>query len=220
MAQSYGTLTDTNIAVPTDSILGINIQEQLLGTSISAVTGEAIPTALTLMLSVDGSTSQTITVQGNTPMDVANSIQVAIQALAVNPGFVGFTARYDIGLSQYILTSGTAGTASSSVVVSGGTAAPVIHLGVTNGGSESYTGSEVIVYTVYYQFVFNAGQYYSSAPVKVLSSDIATPASITEMLVLANERAAQIKEGQQSSLYPYVFSDNETHNGPVSLPLH
>ena len=215
MSQSYGQLSFTPIAVPVDSILDIVSKEQLLGTSISGITTEALPSALTIELAIDGSSVQTITVSGNQPYDVASAIQTSVQTLAINSGFTKFTCRYDNHLGQYILESGTAGSSSSSVIVSGGTAAATLQLGTSNGGTESYTGHEVIVYIVKYQFVFNAGAQYALADVIVNSSDMGTPTNLSELMALANERAAQMKLEMQSSAYPYIFGDITSQDGPA-----
>lgn len=221
MAQSYSNFSFTPIPVPVDSIVGINQKEQQLGTSISGVTGEALPSALTLEILLDGDGSaQTISVQGNQPYDVAAAIQAAVRLLTPNgtapaSAFTGFTCRYDNHLSQYILASGTSPSATSSCLVTGGTAASVLDLGSANGGTESYTGHEVITYWVKYQFVFNAGAYYGSATVLVSSSDMSTPTSMVQLMALANERAAQMKEEIQSSFYPYTKTTNNSQNGPA-----
>ena len=114
----------------------------------------AINTAagITLDLDVDGDGVQTIIISLHTSgSDVAADIQTKVRALTANiptnqPAFDDFTCVFNGTINQYTLTSGSTGI-GSTVVVSGGTAAPSLYLGLTEGGYEVRGNSHVLKQT-------------------------------------------------------------------------
>lgn len=112
------------------------------GRSISD-TGAAVSIAAgsQLDINLDGDGVQTITLALNvTGAAIAADIQTKVTALTANnpvnqPAFTGFTATFNGGVAQYTLVSGSSGV-GSAVVISGGTAAPILLLGIAEGGTE------------------------------------------------------------------------------------
>jgi len=215
MAQSYGNYVPTTLANPTDSITGVYSVEQLLGTSISGAgpVGFAAPSTLTV---TDNSVPYAITIPALTNLyDIAASIQSQI----VTAGDAGFTARYDSGLDQLVLSSATAGQAASKCTVTAGTAQPFLKLGVAYGGTESYATAEVITYYVTYLFVYT-GSSFGVGSVVVNSSDMVTPTNLSQMEAIANKRAAQLKIELQPGFHvnpPTVGTAITSLNGAVVL---
>jgi hypothetical protein len=215
MAQSYGNLNPTVLANATDSITGVASIEQELGTSISAASPQGFAAPSTLIITTDVSGAQTITIPASLNVyDICTSIQTQMDVF--DPKFV---ARYDSGLNQVILSSGTAGAAASSCVVSGGSAQPFLKLGAAFGGTESYAGHEIVTYIVTYLFVYN-GASFGAGSVLVKSSDLASPLSLVDLEAVANGRAAQLKVELQPGFGinpPIVVTSPQTINGPVIL---
>jgi len=111
-----------------------------LGTSVSDTTPATSTTSGdTLTLNINGDGAQTIILAtSGTGADVAADIEAKVRALTAftpsnQPAYNNFTAVYT---TVYTLTSG-AGAHPSSVVVSGGTAAAALKLGIANGGTEA-----------------------------------------------------------------------------------
>ncbi len=125
-----------------------------------------VTNSLASPISLTGPVKFLITVNGDGPAEVtltgamangaaiASAIQTAVQAItpirtANAAAFSGFTASYDNGNNAsapaLVLTSGTAGPASSVVVTNSvaQNAAGTLHLGISNGGSE-ITGGAVL----------------------------------------------------------------------------
>ena len=215
MAQSYGNYVPTTLANPTDSITGVYSVEQELGTSISGKgpVGFAVASTLTV---IDNGTPYAITIPASTNLyDIAASIQ----SLVVAAGDTNFTARYDSGINQLVLSSATAGQPASSCTVTAGTAQVPLKLGAAHGGTESYAGAEVITYYVTYLFVYT-GSSFGVGSVVVKSSDMVTPTSLPQMKAIANERAAQLKIELQPGFHinpPTVGTAIVSQNGPVVL---
>lgn len=228
MAQSYGNLSNSTILAATDEILGVSWVEQQLGTSLSALDPDNTVTAgLTLSLNIDQDGAQVIALDANDDLnDIAADIQAKVRALTVI-GFADqaalddFTCRWDSALKKLVLTSGTAYVQPPAysqipaVVVTGGSAATPLKLGVAQDGTESYTGAEVRTYTVKYRFVYGAGRNFGSADVVVYSSQMAVPTDLAELEAIANARASQMKA--QEELTAFTSGDDATLIGPVSL---
>jgi hypothetical protein len=216
MAQSYGNYVPTTLANPTDSITGVTAVEQELGTSISG-TGPQGPTVTPITLTInDNGTPTTVTIAPSTNL---YDISASIQAQMVAGGDPLFTARYDSGLDQIILSSGTVGQPSSQLRVTGGTGQTLLKLGTAFGGTESYAGSEVITYYVTYLFVY-PGLSFGAGSVVVKSSDMVSPTSLPQMEAIANERAAQLKAELRPGFTfnpPVVVTATDALNGPVNL---
>ncbi len=111
-----------------------------LGTSISAAIPATATTAGdTLILAINGESTQTITLATSASgAAVAADIQAKVRALtakdsALQAAYDRFTCAYT---TVYTLTSGMAGS-NSAVVVSAGTAAVALKLGLGNAGSEA-----------------------------------------------------------------------------------
>lgn len=112
------------------------------GSSVSA-TSPAIATTAgqTLIINLNADGAQTITLAANsTAVSIAADIQAKVHALtAVTPANqTAFSSLICVSnlTGQYALISGLQG-ATSAVVVSGGTAAVALKLGVVNGGAET-----------------------------------------------------------------------------------
>jgi hypothetical protein len=111
------------------------------GTSISdAAPGTTTTGVVTLTLNLDGDGAQTVSLETDLASGaaIAADIQAKVRALvSTNPAkqqaYSSFTAVYT---TVYTLTSGTTGSAST-VVVSGGTGAAGLKLGLANGGTEA-----------------------------------------------------------------------------------
>lgn len=215
MAQSYGNYVPTTLANPTDSITGVTIIEQELGTSISGAGPQGFTAPSTLNVFDNGST-YTVTLAASTNM---YDICASIQSQVIADGDLLFTARYDSGLNQIILSSGTVGAAASRCNVTGGTAQGPLKLGTAFGGTESYAGAEVITYIVTYLFVYT-GASFGAGSVVVSSADMTTPTNISQMEGIANARAAQLKIELQPGFGinpPVVVNNTNAINGPVVL---
>lgn len=111
------------------------------GTSTSASSaGTSVFVNDTIILNVDGDGVKTILLAANTTgVAIAADIQAKVRALAATSpvkqlAYNGFTTVFTGG--QYVLTSGIFGS-GSTVVVSGGTTAVNLKLGVSNGGTEA-----------------------------------------------------------------------------------
>jgi len=224
MAQSYGNSSFTPITPAVDSIVGVTIDTQLYGTSISGVAPAstlAASTTLTIEIDNDGA-AQTVTFPAEHNIyDIAAFIQATVNSwvpggTAPLKAFTGFTAVYNPAADQLVLTSGTAGSSTSRVQVTGGTAATSLLLGTANGGSESTSASPSITYYVHYQFVYGAGTNFGVGDVVVLSSEISTPTSLSQVEAVANGRAASIKAAQAPTSYT-VETTSAAINGPVTL---
>ncbi len=228
MAQSYSNLSLSTILAATDEILGVSSVAQQLGTTLSADNpAEVLAGAQNLSINIDQDGVQIITLSAHTNLhDTAADIQTQVRALLV-VGFADqlayddFTCRWDEVLKRLVMTSGTAVTQPPAytqipaVVITGGTAAPDLKLGVAEGGSEAYTGSEVITWTVKYRFVYGSGRAFGSADVVVLGSDMTDPTDTAELLLIANARASQMKAEQETTIY--TSGDAPSLIGPVIL---
>lgn len=114
-----------------------NIQGQSVSGAAPAV---AVSEGATLQISLDGDGARTITLgAGSTAAAVAADIQGKVRALPPNDGanaaaYSGFVCAYNSILQKYYLVVPTweGGTA----VVSGGTAAAPLKLGIADGGTE------------------------------------------------------------------------------------
>jgi hypothetical protein len=215
MAQSYGNYVPTTLANPTDSITGVTSVEQELGTSISAAGPVGLTVSSTLTVNDDG-TAYSVTLA---PSQNIYDICASIQAQIITAGDTNFTARYDSGLDQIILSSGTVGQPSSKCTVTGGTAQGPLKLGTAFGGTESFAGSEVITYYVTYLFVYT-GASFGAGSVVVSSADMTTPTSMVQLAAIANARAAQLKVELQPGFGinpPVVVNNTNAINGPVVL---
>lgn len=136
--------TDPNFGAPliyettTRNILPITSGRSVSATSAAV----SVSAGQTLDINIDNDGVQTIVLSLNvTGAAIAADIQAKVTALTANapvnqPAFTGFTATYDIGTSQYTLISGSAGI-TSTVEISGGTAAPILLLGEDEGGVET-----------------------------------------------------------------------------------
>jgi len=216
MAQSYGNYVPTTLANPTDSITGVTSVEQELGTSISAAGPQGFPVAPVTLTINDNATPHTVTLAISTNL---YDICASIQAQMVADGDTLFTARYDSGLDKIVLSSGTVGQPSSTLMVTGGTGQSLLKLGTAFGGTESYVAHEVITYYVTYLFVY-PGLSFGAGSIVVNSSDMATPTSLSEMETIANARAAQLKIELQPGFGvnpPVVVTATNALNGPVVL---
>jgi len=118
------------------------IDPSVRGCSISGLNaGEIVTAGLTLTINLNGDGAQSISLAANiTGLTVAADIQAKVRALtAFTPSnqsaYDNFLAEFNTILIQYSLASGTDGP-SSTVVVSGGTAAATLKLGIANGGFE------------------------------------------------------------------------------------
>ena len=215
MAQSYGIYTSATVATPTDSITGVTSIEQKLGTSISGAGPMGFIASSTLNVYDNGITYALTLAPSANIYDICSSIQAQVIA----GGDLNFTARYNSGLDQIILSSGTVGTAASKCSVTGGTAAVPLKLGTVNGGTESFAGSEVITYFVTYLFVYE-GTSYGAGSVVVHSSDMTIPTNLAQMESIANSRAAQLKRELTPGFGvnpPAVVNSTNAINGPVVL---
>jgi phage tail sheath protein FI len=112
------------------------------------------PAKFLITINGDGPAEVTLTGAMASLGAIATAIQSAVQAItpqrSVNKdAFLNFNASYDISNNDWapalVLTSGVRGTASSVVVtnVVGQKAAGILHLGISNGGSE-ITGGAVL----------------------------------------------------------------------------
>lgn len=114
-----------------------------IGASLSVSAGQ------TLDINLDDDGVQTIVLSLNvTGATIAADIQAKVNALTANnpvnqPAFTSFTASFNGGLDQYTLVSGSTGV-GSTVVISGGTAAPVLLLGEAEGGTEVRGNSHLL----------------------------------------------------------------------------
>ncbi len=228
MAQSYGNLSISTITAATDEIMGVSSVSQQLGTTLSgADPAENLVAAQDLSINIDQDGAQTITLSAHTNLqDIASDIQEQVRALTVigfadQLAYDDFTCRWDENLKRLVLTSGTSVTQPPlyaqipAVVIAGGTAAPELKLGLAEGGSEAYTGSEVITWTVKYRFVYGSGRAFGSADVVVNGSDMTDATDTAELLLIANARASQIK--QENELTIYTSGDAPSLVGPVVL---
>ena len=224
MAQSYGNPSTSALTAAVDEILGVTKVTQDIGTSLSEESPTTASVTGTLTIKPDNATvATTVTITGLiSPQDIAEAIETQMQAAPPSApagagAYTGFTCRYDAVLDKYVLRSGTSPATTSRVEVTGGTAAAALHLGAANNGTESYTGAEVITYTVKYRFVFGAGASYGGADIVVESADMTTPTSLVELTAIANERAAQVKAEQLSPDSPLSSTGISSVNGPVTL---
>jgi len=120
------------------------------GQSLSAAyAATTVSSGVTLLLNIDGDGIKTITLGTDTSGNaIAADIQAKVRALtATNPSlqasYNNFTAVFSPTLATYQLLSGSTGYLSS-VVVSGGTAAASLLLGLAHGGYEA-RGNSVIL---------------------------------------------------------------------------
>lgn len=117
------------------SVSGVSV------TDLSAITAAE----RAFMINLNGDGPQKVVAAGATGAAIAQSIQTAVQALLPLRGstpaatYTGFTAAFDGGTGKYTLTSGQGGKRSSVQVTdsSGGKAAALLKLGVSNGGIET-----------------------------------------------------------------------------------
>lgn len=218
MAQSYGNPSFSPILAAQDEVVGVEISTQVYGTSISARgPAEATVTSTTLTLALDGGAPVTITIPATRGLfNIATAIQGLVRAAGVGAEYSGFIARYDPGSANLILVSGTSGASpavpATAVVVSGGTAASLLKLGAVVGGTESSAALPYQEYSVFYRLV--SGSSVKSQIVKVLSTSMTLPYSVTQAVTLADEIAAQCKA--VGTAMATVVTDTSA-NGPVSL---
>lgn len=150
-ANGYDTLLPKALNLP-QNLIDQNIVSYTLGldyamslpTSISAAAPATVTTmGDTLTLNINGDSVQTIILATSaTGLAVAADIQAKVRSLtaataANQAAYDSFTAVYSSSL--YTLTSGT--TPIGTVVVTGGTAAGPLNLGVAEGGIESEGGN-------------------------------------------------------------------------------
>lgn len=113
------------------------------GRSISAPNAATnIAAGYTLTLNINGDGAQTIgplslnVTGGSIAADIETQVRALTAFSPINqPAYDNFTATFYLPADQYTLTSGTAGS-NSTVVVSGGTVAPLLYLGLAQGGEE------------------------------------------------------------------------------------
>lgn len=136
--QIYETVTETANIIPS----GYSLSGAYATINISA--GE------TLSLNINNDGVQTVILSLHiTGNDIASDIQTTVRALTANnpanqTAYNNFTATFSGGpFDTYTLTSGTTGI-SSTVVVTGGTAAPALRLGLANGGYEVRGNSTIL----------------------------------------------------------------------------
>jgi hypothetical protein len=127
------TLNDSTITLSTPAPGSLGTA----GTSISAVPSTSLSGG-TLIIAVNGGVPQTITLGVDpTGEAIAADIQSQIRALfPLNPSYANFTAVYSELTKLYTLTAGL-GVLGQGIVVSGGTNAPLLELGIANGGVET-----------------------------------------------------------------------------------
>lgn len=108
-----------------------------------------IGVGLTLDIDIDADQVQTIILAVNvTGATIAADIQAKVQALIANDpakqgSYNSFTATFNATNNQYTLTSGGVGL-TSSVVITGGTAATALKLGVAAGGTDVIGNATVL----------------------------------------------------------------------------
>ncbi len=125
------------------SIVASGYSESGVYATINIAAGE------TLSLNVDGDGVQTIIHSLHiTGANIASDIQTKVRALiAINPvnqpAYDNFVCTFNGTLNQYTLTSGSIGI-GSTVVVTGGTAAPQLYLGLAEGGYEVRGNSHIL----------------------------------------------------------------------------
>lgn len=117
------------------------------GTELTG-TGPALSASgqtLTLNLDADGAQTVTLSADSSGAL-VASDIQTKVRALTASTSsnqfaFNNFTASFNPNTDSYVLSSGTVGT-NSSIVISGGSAAALLKLGLAQSGTEAVgTGS-------------------------------------------------------------------------------
>lgn len=103
----------------------------------------------TLDINVDGDGVQTIIHSLHiTGANIASDIQTKVRALIANdpanqPAIDNFVCTFNGTLNQYTLTSGSTGI-GSTVVITGGSSAPLLLLGLANGGYEVRGNSHIL----------------------------------------------------------------------------
>jgi hypothetical protein len=210
MAQSYGNLSISTILAATDEILGTDVVIQKYGTSMSAASAVTIlAAATTLSIAINGAAPVVIAIPACINAEaIAAAIQTQVRLAGVGVQYTAFRAAYMSG--KYVLTSGTADASpavpASAVAVTGGTAAVPLALGLAQGGTESTVALPYIEYTVHFRFVFEAGRYFGSAAIKVLSSEMVLATDLAELATIATRRASVVK--------------NQTIPSTVSVPTN
>lgn len=151
VANGYDTLLPKALSLP-ETLVDQNLVNYTLGqdytlslpTSISAAAPATSATSGdTLILNINGDSIQTIILATSaTGAAVAADIQAKVRSLTAatasnQTAYDSFTAAYSSSL--YTLTSGT--SPIGTVVVTGGTAAVALKLGISNGGIESEGGN-------------------------------------------------------------------------------
>lgn len=204
------------------------------GTSVSGATpATATTSGDTLILNLNGDGAKTIILAtSGSGAAVAADIQAKVRALLANSpvnqvAYDGFTAVYT---TVYTLTSGTLGT-GSSVVVTGGTAAAALKLGVANGGTE-VAGAQTNLYYVVTAVnpsgettVSNELSVVSQGATKVVSVgwDAVTGFGITQYNVYRSTTSGSYTnaliasvQGEKSSSYMDVGTTPSAFTPPVS----
>jgi len=141
-ALDLGKITTGKVVwIQTDQPLAVTvIQATFYGSSVSASSPIISIAGGTLAINLNGDGVQIITLAlsgDSSGLLIAADIQAKVRALTAftvsQAVYNNFTATYANGV--YTLVSGVGGT-SSSVVISGGSDAPSLKLGVANGGTE------------------------------------------------------------------------------------
>lgn len=219
MAQSYGNLSISTILAAGDEILGVDTITQTHGTSVSRASAVvSLAAATTLTMAVDGGVPVTLNLPvAVNPDAIAANIQAQARLAGVGVEYTAFKVYYKDG--KYVLQSGTSEAvpvvAASAVVVTGGTAAPFLALGVAQGGTESTAAAPYIEYHVHYRFSFGGGRSFSSYDVVVLSSEMTLATSLVELQTIADGRASAIK--RTLTAQPSASVSTDAINGTVSL---
>jgi len=218
MTQSYGNPSISPILAPVDTILATTKTENPFlqaGKSISAITAASVTIAgATLTMIVDGGIPQTIILVNamHTGDMVADYIQSLVRAL----GYTQFICAFDSIKIQYTLTSETVGP-TSSIVITGGTAAVPLKLGVANGGVETVGSMAAgVSYMVHYFLTDGAGKY-SSIEVPVAGTEMTSYIDLNELKAKANLLAAQWKARVFNLDNRTTVVVDATINGPVTL---
>ena len=146
------------IWVQTDSPVDVILTQDVLAAGVSTSDTSAaisVSAGQTLLININGDGIHSIALAANsTGVAIAADIKAKVQALAAvtpsnQPAFSGFSAVFNGVTNQYTLVSGVPGV-GSSVVISGGSAAPGLLLGLANGGVETVGSSTIVdrTYTV------------------------------------------------------------------------
>jgi len=217
MAQSYGNPSISALLGPVDSILATT---KVVDTSLQAgysdsavLAATTVAAGVTLTINMNGTGVQTIILAGTLTSGqlIAAEIQKQLRLL----GFVGAVCTYNAITEQYTILSETTG-AASSVVVTGGTAAASLKLGLANGGAEA-AGSLAagVLYGVHY-FLTDAGRYIS-AEILVEGSEMINHTDMNELKAIANVKARDFKNKKFGLTDTSSAVVVDVISGPVTL---